>query len=268
MSQAGDQPDPVDDAFSEPAPRAAGTPRSAPKGLLVVGTPIGNLADLSPRASDALRDADLIAAEDTRHSLRLLNHLGLRRPLISYHEHNEARRTVELLEQLRNGSTIALVSDAGMPTISDPGRRLIAACRQEGVPVQVIPGPSSVVAALAGSGFPADRFFFGGFLPVKSGQRERAIRFAMELEGTAVFLESPHRILKTLICLTEHWPEVRVCVAREMTKHFEEYRIGSPAELTAHYEAHPPKGEITVVLDASKDKRKATTTPGSPNPAA
>jgi 16S rRNA (cytidine1402-2'-O)-methyltransferase len=219
--------------------------------LYVVATPIGNLADLTPRALEALRAADLIAAEDTRHSSILLRHYDIHRPVVSFHEHNEARRTAELIEQLRAGKTIALITDAGLPGISDPGRRLVAACRSEGLPCTVLPGPSAVLTALVGSGFSADTFFFGGFLPVKSGQRERTLRAALERGVTAVFFESPHRVLRTLEVLAALAPERPVCVARELTKHFEEYRLGQPGELLQHFTAHPPKGEFTLVIDAA-----------------
>ncbi len=218
--------------------------------LYLVATPIGNLGDITLRAIEVLRSVDLIAAEDTRHSGHLLRHHGIAKPLVSYHEHNEARRTAELIEELAGGRNIAVITDAGLPGISDPGHRLLRACIARGVPYTIIPGASSVLTALIGSGFPAETFTFRGFLPVKSGGRERELRAAAEREETTIFLESPHRLLKTLLACTELMPERPVCVARELTKQFEEYRTALPAELLAHYTAKPPKGEIVLLVAA------------------
>lgn len=216
--------------------------------LYLVATPIGNLGDITLRAIETLKSVDLIAAEDTRHSGHLLRHLGIEKPLLSYHAHNEARRTAELIDQLASGRNIAIISDAGMPGISDPGHRLLRACIERDLPYTIIPGASSVLTALIGSGFPAVRFYFAGFLPVKSGQRERELRAANDRTETSIFLESPYRILKTLTASAEIMPERRVCVARELTKQYEEYRKGLPAELVAHYTARPPKGEIVFLV--------------------
>ncbi|MEM1058703.1 MAG: 16S rRNA (cytidine(1402)-2'-O)-methyltransferase [Verrucomicrobiota bacterium] len=218
--------------------------------LSVLATPIGNLEDLGARAARVLGEADLIAAEDTRHTVRLLQHLGLHRPLISYHQHNEARRTEELTGRIAQGARVALVSDAGTPAISDPGLRLIRACRQQGLTVEVIPGPSAVLAALAGSGLPATPFYFGGFLPVKSGQRLRELEAAAARDCTSVYFESPHRLVKTLTAAAESetLAACAICVARELTKIHEEFRLGSAAELRDHYTAKPPKGEICLLL--------------------
>jgi 16S rRNA (cytidine1402-2'-O)-methyltransferase len=200
---------------------------------------------------EILRSADLVAAEDTRHSANLLNHHSIRTRLISYHQHNEARRTVELMEHLVSGKTVALITDAGMPSISDPGHRLLRACIEKQVPYSVIPGPSAVLTALVGSGFESHPFFFGGFLPVKSGQRQKSLLNVAQMECTSVFFESPHRLLKTLEAAIEHLPDRRLCVARELTKKFEEYRIGSASELYAYYSQRPPKGEIALVIEAA-----------------
>jgi 16S rRNA (cytidine1402-2'-O)-methyltransferase len=216
--------------------------------LYLVPTPIGNLGDITRRAVQTLESADVIACEDTRHSLRLLNHLGIRKPLVSYHEHNEARRTAELIERLRQGAAVAVITDAGMPGVSDPGARLLRACIAEGFPYTVLPGPSAVLTALVGSGFPAGSFYFGGFLPVKSGQRERELARAAERPETSIFFESPHRLQRTLEACAALCPDRPLCVARELTKQFEEYRIGIAADLAAHYAAHPPKGEIVVLV--------------------
>src|SRR6266550_1924645 len=166
--------------------------------LYVIGTPIGNLGDVTLRALETLRSADVVAAEDTRHSGILLKHYGISKPLISYHQHNEARRTAELSERLMQGENVAVITDAGLPGLSDPGARLIAECIKRELPFTIIPGPSAILTALVGSGFSAEKFFFGGFLPVKSGQRERELRAAADRKETTIFFESPYRILKTL----------------------------------------------------------------------
>ena len=216
--------------------------------LYVVGTPIGNLNDITVRALEVLKQADLIAAEDTRHSGNLLRHFEIRKPLISYHEHNEARRTAELVERLATGETIALITDAGMPGLSDPGARLICKCIERDLPFTIVPGVSAITTALVGSGFQMERFCYRGFLPVKSGQRERELRAAAERSETTVFFESPYRITKTLASCSDLMPGRMVCVARELTKKFEEFRRGTAAELLAHYDAHPARGEITLLV--------------------
>jgi 16S rRNA (cytidine1402-2'-O)-methyltransferase len=216
--------------------------------LYVIGTPIGNLNDITLRALEVLKSADVIAAEDTRHSGNLLRHFDIRKPLVSYHEHNEAMRTAELSERLAAGDNVALITDAGMPSVSDPGARLIRACIERGLEYTIVPGVSAVLTALVGSGFPLDRFSYQGFLPVKSGGRERELRGAAEREETTVFFESPYRINKTLAVCAEIMPDRLLCVARELTKKFEEFRRGTAAELLAHYEGHPAKGEITFLV--------------------
>lgn len=216
--------------------------------LYVVGTPIGNLGDITLRALEVLKSVDLIAAEDTRHSGILLTHFGIRKPLISYHEHNEAKRTAQLVERMAGGENVALITDAGMPALSDPGERLIRACIKLELPFTIIPGPSSILTALTGSGFSAGKFCFRGFLPVKSGQRERELRAAAIREETIIVFESPYRLTKTLAVCTEIMPDRQLCVARELTKKFEEFRRGTAAELLAHYQTHPPKGEIVLVI--------------------
>jgi 16S rRNA (cytidine1402-2'-O)-methyltransferase len=187
----------------------------------------------------------------------LLQHLGIKKPFVSLHEHNEAARVEELAERMASGTKIALITDAGMPGISDPGHRLIKSCIERGLPVTVLPGPSAVITALVGSGFPTDRFFFGGFLPVKSGRRANEIAQAAARSETSIYFESPHRIERTLEALHAACPDRPVCVARELTKTFEEYRRGFPAEVLAHFQKHPPKGEITLVISADGKKRKA-----------
>src|SRR6202140_1590859 len=185
--------------------------------LYVVATPIGNLGDITLRALEALKSADVIAAEDTRHSGILLKHFGIKKPLVSYHEHNEAMRTAQLVERLAAGENVALITDAGTPGLSDPGARLIRECIRRELPFTIIPGPSSILTALVGSGFSMEKFCFRGFLPVKSGQRERELRAAAEREETTIFFESPYRILKTLSACAEIMPDRQLCVARELT---------------------------------------------------
>lgn len=219
--------------------------------LYLVATPIGNLADITVRALEVLKTVDVIGCEDTRHSLNLLRLYEITRPLVSYHAHNEAMRTAELITKLEAGGSVAIISDAGMPGISDPGHRLLRACQARGIPYTIIPGASSVLTALIGSGFDAERFYYGGFLPVKSGQRERELLAARDRKETSIFFESPYRILKTLAVCAEHLPDRKVCVARELTKHFEEFRRGLAQELLAHYTAHPAKGEIVFVISSA-----------------
>lgn len=220
--------------------------------LTVVPTPIGNLADITLRALEALRAADVIAAEDTRHSGLLLKHHGISRPMVSFHEHNEAARTAELLERLHEGAAVALISDAGMPGISDPGARLVRACIEAGLAFTVLPGPCAAVTAVVGSGLDAASFYYGGFLPVKSGQRATMLAAAIARDETSVFYESPHRLAKSLNAIAELAPERLVCVAREISKKFEEYRRGLPAELAAHFASHPPKGEICLLVEGAR----------------
>src|SRR5437773_1293775 len=219
--------------------------------LYVVATPIGNLADITLRALEVLKDVDVVAAEDTRHSGLLLKHVGIQKPFVSYHEHNEAARTAELIERLARGDKVALITDAGTPGLSDPGLRLIRECIKRELPFTIVPGPSAILTALLGSGFSAEKFSFRGFLPVKSGQRERELRAAAEGEETAIFFESPYRLLKTIQACIAIMPHRQLCVARELTKKFEEFRRGAASELLAHYQAHPPNGEIVLVISGS-----------------
>jgi 16S rRNA (cytidine1402-2'-O)-methyltransferase len=218
--------------------------------LYVVSTPIGNLGDITLRALDVLKAVDVIAAEDTRHSGMLLKRFEIKKPLLSYHEHNEAMRAAQLVERLAAGKDVALITDAGTPTLSDPGARLIRECIRRGLPFTIIPGPSSILAALVGSGFSTEKFCFRGFLPIKSGQRERELRGATEREETTIFFESPYRLTKTLAACIEIMPDRQLCVARELTKKFEEFRRGTASELFAHSQAHPPKGEIVLMISA------------------
>jgi 16S rRNA (cytidine1402-2'-O)-methyltransferase len=219
--------------------------------LYLIGSPIGNLGDITLRALDILKEVAVVAAEDTRRSSILLKRFEIRKPLLSFHEHNEARRTAELVERMRTGEKVALLTDAGMPSISDPGYRIVRACIEHDIRIEVIPGPSAVLTALVGSGLPTDRFYFGGFLPVKSGQREKELSTALAREVTSIYFESPHRIVRSLETIRNVEPTRKVCVARELTKQFEEYRRGEVSEVLSHYEAHPPKGEITILISGS-----------------
>jgi len=216
--------------------------------LTLVPSPVGNLEDITLRALRLLREADLIAAEDTRHASILLKHHGINRPLLSLHEHNESQRSGEIAQRLAAGENIALLTDAGMPGISDPGYRMVRACLERGLEFTVLPGPSSILPALVGSGLPLHEFYFGGFLPVKSGRRKAALEAALARGETSIFFESPHRIARSLAVLAELAPERPVCVARELSKKFEEYWRGSAAELSARAEKQPPRGEICLLV--------------------
>ncbi len=217
--------------------------------LFIVATPIGNLEDITLRALRVLREADLIAAEDTRRTATLLGHYEIRKPLVSYHEFNEARRTNELLQKLRDGQCVALVSDAGMPLLSDPGLRLLRAVLEANLPVEVIPGPSALTAALAVSGMATVPFLFHGFLPHKSSQRRRLLAQLAPLPYTLVFFESPYRIQKTLVEIEESLGDRQVVVARELTKKFEEILRGRVSVLRKSLEKRTIKGEITLLVE-------------------
>lgn len=221
-----------------------------PAGLVqLVATPIGNLGDITFRAAEAIRQADVVACEDTRHSRRLLEHLGIRdKELVALHDHNERFRAAALVERVKDGAKLVYLSDAGMPGISDPGYRLVNAAHEAGVRVEVLPGPCAVVTALAGSGLPSDAFYFGGFLAVKSGRRTRELSESLDRRETSIFYESPHRLAGTLEILQTLAPDREICVARELTKRFETYHRGSAAELSGYFSAHPPKGEITLLI--------------------
>src|SRR6266852_5445816 len=194
--------------------------------LYLVATPIGNLEDITHRAVRILREVDLIACEDTRHTRRLLDHYGIARPVTSYHEHNETARAEELVARLAAGTNLALVSDAGMPLVSDPGYRVVAAAVRAGIPVVPVPGASALVAALAASGLPTDSFYFVGFLSAKSGQRARALEAVRDQTATLVFYEAPHRILDALEDVERILGPRQVVVARELTKVHEEFLRG------------------------------------------
>jgi len=222
--------------------------------LQVVATPIGNLADLSPRAQDALRGADIIAAEDTRRTLQLLQSLGISRPLVSLFEHNEAQRVPQLLERLSAGATVVLVSDAGTPLLSDPGFELVREATRAGFEVRAIPGPSAITTALAAAGLPADRFCFEGFLPARAGERRAALAALAHAQRTLVFFEAPHRIVATLTdMVAEFGPARQAVVARELTKVHESLYRGTLEELitVSQRDENFARGEITLVVQGA-----------------
>lgn len=229
---------------------AEGLPPLAPGTLYLVATPIGNLEDITLRALRTLRECDLIAAEDTRHTGQLLRHYEISKPMISYFKFNEARRSEEIIERLRSGQTIAVVTDAGTPGISDPGERVVRAVLRAGCRVEAVPGPCAFVAALTASGLDTAAFHFAGFLPHKSGQRRNALEQLKERGVTIVLYESPYRIEKLLGELAEIMPGRTVVLARELTKKFEEYLRGTPAELLAHFSKRQPRGEFVVLISA------------------
>lgn len=218
-------------------------------GLYLVGTPIGHLQDITLRALEILRGVSLILAEDTRQTRKLLDRHGLNTPMLSYHKFNEAARVGEVLDRLRAGAAMALVTDAGMPGVSDPGARVVAACRANGLPVYVVPGPSAVTAAVALSGFASGGFVFGGFLPVKPGARRRRLAELGQAGLPVVLFESPYRLLKLADDVESVWGARRLIIARELTKHFEEVIEGTPADIRASFARRAVKGEIVVVVE-------------------
>lgn len=216
--------------------------------LILVPTPVGNLEDITLRALSVLKDADVILAEDTRTSGKLLKHYGIDTPMRSYHMHNEHRKLETWLAQIRQGSTIAMISDAGTPGISDPGFLICRACIEEGLEVECLPGPTAFIPALICSGLPCDRFVFEGFLPVKKGRKTRLDQLAKE-HRTMVFYESPHKLLKTLRDFSGYFGADReMAVIREISKIYEEKIRGTTPTLIAHFEAHAPKGEFVIVV--------------------
>ncbi len=228
-----------------------------PAGLVIVATPIGNAADISARALGVLRGAHVVACEDTRVTSKLFAIHGICVPLLSYHEHNAAAQRPKIMERLKIGETVALVSDAGMPLISDPGYRLVAECIDEGFPVTCVPGPSSVTTALALSGLPTDRFFFQGFLPAKQGARRAALESLSAIPGSLVVLESANRLAAMLEDAAAALGARPAAVTRELTKRFEEVRRGPLDELARHYhDSGPPKGEVTVVIGPAPEETR------------
>jgi 16S rRNA (cytidine1402-2'-O)-methyltransferase len=223
--------------------------------LIIVATPIGNLSDISPRALEALKSADLVACEDTRQTLKLLNHFGIQKPLVSYHDFNEEKKAFEIGEKIRDGLNVALVSDAGTPGISDPGYRLVRHCREQGLNVNVIPGPNAAIAALSGSGLPSDEFYFVGFLPSKKSARREKLESLRSLRATLIFYEAPHRIEGTLINLLEILGDREACIARELTKVHEEFVFGKLSEIRSRVKA---LGEFVIVVGGNTDAAQET----------
>lgn len=223
--------------------------------LYLVATPIGNLEDMSPRAVRILRESVLIAAEDTRHTKKLLNHFEIQTPLTSYFEHNKLNKLDLILEKLSEGD-VALVSDAGTPAINDPGYELVRAALASGFDVQPVPGPSAPIAALTASGLPTDSFLYLGYLPHKSSERHKTVGQVSDLPYTLIFLESPHRLVDSLTDLLAILGERRICIAREMTKMYEEFWRGPISEGIEHFKAKEPRGEFTLVIEGKKKEER------------
>lgn len=223
-------------------------PPLSPGTLYLVATPIGNLEDITLRALRTLKECTVIAAEDTRRTGQLLKHFGISKPMISYFQFNEARRSEQILDRLRAGETVALVTDAGTPGISDPGERVVRAAVAAGLRVEAVPGPTALVTALTASGLPTGEFHFIGFLPHKAGQRWRRLEACRSLPGTLVLYESPYRVEKLLGELSQVMPDRQVVLARELTKRFEEFVRGTPAELLQRQAGRPGRGEYVVLV--------------------
>lgn len=224
-----------------------------PGTLYLVGTPIGNLGDLSPRAAETLRQADFVAAEDTRVTLKLLNHLDIKKPLVCYFEHNRAQMGEKLLARLLAGENCALVTDAGMPAISDPGEDIVRQCAEAGVPVCPVPGPSALVTALAVSGLPTGRFTFEGFLSTTAKNRRAHLESLREERRTMIFYEAPHKLLRTLADLLETFGDRELALCRELTKLHEEVIHTTLAQAPARFREKPPRGEFVLVVSGAPE---------------
>ena len=226
--------------------------------LYLVSTPIGNLGDITHRAIETLKKVDLIACEDTRHSKILLDHYGIRKPLVSYHDFSEKKQAPALLEKIKSGASVALISDAGTPGIADPGFRLVSGAIREGIRVETLPGAAAFLAALSVSGLPADRFTFEGFFPIKSSQKKSKLLALKDEERTIIFYESPHRVLKTLGVIQEIFGDIEIVVARELTKKFEELFRGVVSEALGHFGKKKILGEFVLLwnLRARGDARR------------
>ena len=229
--------------------------------LYVVGTPIGNLSDFSPRAQEILSEVDFIAAEDTRVTLKLLNHFDIKKPMVSYFEHNKYQRGEMICQRIEAGENCALVSDAGMPAISDPGEMLVAQCAERNIPVLVVPGPSAVVSALAISGLPTGRFTFEGFLSTAKKSRREHLEEVRGEKRTMVFYEAPHKLLSTLEDMLSAWGNRRIAIVRELTKIHEEMRRTTLEEAVAFYGENTPKGEFVLVIEGAKPEETNEMTP-------
>lgn len=221
--------------------------------LIIVPTPVGNLGDITVRSIEVFKQCDLIFAEDTRVTQKLLQHLGIKKPIFSYHAHNEHKVLNKAIGQIQIHECVVLVSDAGTPGISDPGFLLVRECVKQEIPVSCLPGPTAFVPALVASGFPCNRFVFEGFLPLKKGRQTRIKELALE-HRTVVLYESPHRLVKCLLQLQEAFgPNRNICVARELSKRFEEFVRGTISEAIAHFQANEPRGEIVLILEGNED---------------
>ena len=216
--------------------------------LYVCATPIGNLGDITLRVLDTLREVDLIAAEDTRHSRKLLQHYQINTRMISYHEHNEKKKSLELVDKLKCGQTIALITDAGLPGISDPGTEVIRLCQAESIPVDVLPGPNAALTALVLSGMPTEQFAFQGFLPATTGAKKRNLEQLVDLPQTQIFYEAPHRLVATLQTMSEYFGDRPAAVVRELTKLHQQVHRGTTLELKEAFEKSEPRGECCIIL--------------------
>ena len=224
--------------------------------LFVVGTPIGNLGDLSARAVQTLQDCDFVAAEDTRVSLKLLNHFGIKKPMVSYYEHNLRERGEQILQRIESGETCAVITDAGMPCISDPGEDLVRLCAERGVEVVVVPGPSAVISALAVSGLTTSRFAFEGFLSVKRTSRFEHLEQVKRDTRTLIFYEAPHKLLSTLTDMLAVFGDRKISLARELTKIHEEVRRTTLSKAVEWYTEHSPRGEFVLVIEGASAKEE------------
>lgn len=222
--------------------------------LYIVGTPIGNLGDMSPRAVETLSTVDFIAAEDTRVTLKLLNHFDIKKPMISYFEHNKRERGEEIAGRIIAGEACALITDAGMPAISDPGEDLVALCHKKGIPVHIVPGACAAVSALAMSGLPTGKFIFEGFLPVPSGDRKKALESLKSERRTVIFYEAPHKLLRTLGDMLDILGDRRISICRELTKINEEAVLTTLSEAVDHYSKNEPRGEYVLVLEGASEE--------------
>jgi len=224
--------------------------------LYLVGTPIGNLGDISPRCREILEAVDFIAAEDTRNTLKLLNYMGIKKPLISYFEHNKRERGMEILSRIQEGKTCALVTDAGMPGISDPGEDLVKLLTEEGYEVSVVPGPCALISALVLSGLPTGRFSFQGFLSTAKKNRREHLEGLKYAKDTLIFYEAPQKLRNTLNDLLEHLGDRRIALCRELTKLHEEVQRGTVSEMIAYYEEKDPRGEYVLVVEGATEEKQ------------
>lgn len=224
--------------------------------LYLVGTPIGNLGDISPRCREILETVDFIAAEDTRNTLKLLNYMGIKKPLISYFEHNKRERGMEILSRIQEGKTCALVTDAGMPGISDPGEDLVKLLTEEGYTVSVVPGPCALISALVLSGLPTGRFSFQGFLSTAKKSRREHLEGLKYTKETLIFYEAPQKLRNTLADLLEYFGDRRVALCRELTKLHEEVQRGTLSEMIAYYAEKDPRGEYVLVLEGATEEKQ------------